>query len=145
MGDDLIDLGDGYDVAVGGAGADQFVIDLQNSEYDLIADFVNVGDKITIFNGGELAQAGDWMLVSVGSEWTGLNPPTSSYKGVHDSGQEFYEIQNADGKTAAIFSAGTTALTSAICELTVQQGVASLEVIESDYGYPITEPSVEFI
>ena len=146
-GDDLIDLGDGYDVAVGSFGADEFAIDLQDSGFDLIADFVSVGDKITIYNGGELAQADEWMLVSVGSEWTGLKPPGSNFQSIYDDGNEFYEIQSADGETAAIFSAGTVASEGASVkyELTIQKGVAGLEVIESSHGYLITEPSVDFV
>ena len=146
LGNDLIDLGDGFDVAHGGTGADEFVIDLQNSGYDFITDFVHVGDKITIYNGGELAQSGDWMLVSVGSEWTGSKPPTSNYNDMYEGGHEFYEIQSADGATAARFIAGKMAHnTSVNFQITVQQGVAELEVIEMEYGYPITESSVDFV
>ena len=152
-GGDLIDLGDGYDVAHGDTGADEFVIDLQNSGFDLITDFINIGDKITIYNGGELAQADDWMLVSVGSEWTGLMPPGSlpgnpgaNYANLYGDGNEFYEIQSADGKTAARFSAGMKASSAFINEwdITVQKGVAGLEVVESKAS-PLTGASVEFV
>jgi len=147
LGNDLIDLGNGYDILLGGANADEFVIDLQDSGFDLIGDFVDVGDKITIYNGGQLAQADDWMLVSVGSEWTGLYPPSKSYNCLFESGNQFYEIQSADGETAARFSGGINTFTGFTVkyQLTVQQGVAGLEVIESDHGYSEAETSVEFI
>ena len=145
-GDDVIDLGDGYDVASGDFGADEFVIDLQDSGFDLITDFVRVGDKITVYNGGELAQADEWMLVSVGSEWTGPKPPSTDFKSIYDGGHDFYEIQSTDGETAAIFSAGTVVSQggSLNFELTIQQGVAGLEVIEST-TFLSTEASVEFV
>ena len=144
-GDDLIDLGDGNDVGWGGFGVDEFVIDLQDSGFDLIADFVSVGDKITVYNGGELAQADDWMLVSVGSEWTDLKPPGSNFESIYDDGNEFYEIQSADGKTAARFSAGMNSLGGVVeFDLTIQKSVAGLEVIESTTLLS-TEASVEFV
>jgi len=139
-GDDLMDLGDGFDVASGGLGADEVVINLQNSGADLLTDFLDVGDKITIYHGAKLAEADDWLLVSVGSEWSG--PPQSNnpnFAGVHQMGHDFYEIQNANGVTAAIFSAGTKIAAGESggyyqgpqYQLTIEQGASSLEVVES--------------
>ena len=133
-GNDLIDLGDGFDVARGSYGADEFVIDLQNSDYDLITDFLDVGDKITLLNGGEPAQQSDWKLVSVGKQWTGLNVTNNgSLSGVYLDHHNFYELQSADGQVAAIFSAGTMT-GSVLCsnqqyDLTVQQSASGLEIV----------------
>ena len=151
VGDDLIDLGDGFDAAGGGYGSDEFIINLQNSGVDLVRDFIDVGDKITIYNGDELAEAGDWMLVSVGSEWTGPAFDNSNFAGVYETGHNFYELQTADGVSAAIFAAGTCILggnsvgveyQGPSSELTIQQSSSGLEVIEQNYS---SSASVEFV
>merc|ERR1711939_663580 len=105
-GDDYFDLGDGHDIAEGGNGADEFVIDLQNTGTDVILDFCNVGDKITVKNGEDLAQDGDWILTKSNS----YNGPDVAFMAYADSlakEQSFYEIRNADYEVAAIFGIGT--------------------------------------
>ena len=152
-GDDFMDLGDGFDAALGGSGADEFVIDLQHSGLDMIRDFLDTGDKITVYNGGKLAEADDWMLVSVGSEWTGPAINNNNIGGVNQSGHSFYEIRDLDGNAAAIFSAGTVILSDGNqqlgpdygykkYDLTVQQSASGLEVIESKIS---NTASVEFV
>lgn len=133
-GDDLIDLGDGFDCAQGQYGADEFVIDLQNSGYDLIGDFLDVGDKITLFNGGEVAQQDDWNLVPIGNQWTGLDVANNvNLNGVYLEHHNFYELQAADGQVAAIFSAGTMAGSASYSQqqydLTIQKSASGLEIV----------------
>lgn len=150
-GDDVIDLGNGFDAALGGYGSDEFVINLEHSGVDMIRDFLNIGDKITIYNGGKLAEADDWMLVSVGSEWTGPTVANINLAGANKNGHSFYEIQDSEGKAAAIFSAGTKILGESFMGadyignkfgVTVQQGASGLEVIESKVS---NTASIEFV
>ena len=101
MGDDFIDLGHGFDIAEGGYGSDEFVVDLQNSGIDTIVDFVDAGDKISILNGGEIAQAGDWYLNKI-TDFTG--GVYGQYNVDETSG--FYEIRNSGNGVAAIFGIG---------------------------------------
>ena len=105
-GDDYFDLGDGHDIARGGKGADEFVIDLQNTGTDIILDFYSVGDRITVKNGGELAQDGDWILAKSNS-YNGPNVALEVYADSLGKEQNFYEIRSADNEVAAIFGIGT--------------------------------------
>ena len=102
IGHDFIDLGDGFDVAAGGLGSDEFIVDLQNSGTDTILDFVDAGDKITVLNGGEAAQAGDWYLKYTHDFAGGVS---ENYNVDQTTG--FYEIRNSDNGVAAIFGIGT--------------------------------------
>lgn len=61
-GTDILKLGDGSDRYSGGEGDDLFIIDLKDSGRDLIIDFRDVGDSISIRNGGEVANQDDWYL-----------------------------------------------------------------------------------
>jgi len=106
-GDDYFDLGDGHDMVRGELGADEFVIDLQNTGTDVILDFCSVGDRITVKNGGELAQDGDWILAKSNS-YNGPDFVFGSYADSLAKEQSFYEIRNADNEVAAIFGIGTS-------------------------------------
>ena len=105
-GNDLIDLGDGSDIAIGGLGSDTFVIDLQNTGTDVILDFIDAGDKIEVLNGGEMAQDGDWFLGKT-DFYFGPNPGNHGNKVYTDQDQEFYTIQGSEGGIAAIFGIGS--------------------------------------
>jgi hypothetical protein len=111
VGDDYFDLGDGNDLVKGGVGADKFIIDLKNTGKDVILDFADVGDRITVLNGGESAQAGDWCLQKLwssqySSQFEG-GATTSQWLNSLEKPQDLYEIKNSDGQTAAIFGIGT--------------------------------------
>ena len=130
MGNDFIDLGDGFDIAVGGLGSDEFIVDLQNSGTDTIVDFVDAGDKITVLNGGETAQTGDWYL----------NKITDFYGGVHghydvDKTQGFYEIRNSENDVAAIFGIGTRHGPNSVdyFSVTASMDASGIEILESNW------------
>ena len=129
-GDDFIDLGDGFDIASGGWGSDEFIVDLQNSGTDTIVDFVDAGDKITVLNGGETAQTGDWYL----------NKITDFYGGVHghydvDKTQGFYEIRNSENDVAAIFGIGTRHHFNSVhyFSVTASMDASGIEILESNW------------
>ena len=61
-GKDVLRLGDGSDRYSGGQGEDLFIIDLSDSGRDLIIDFQDKGDRISILKGGQAAKNGDWYL-----------------------------------------------------------------------------------
>ena len=105
-GDDCFDLGDGDDMAYGHLGSDEFVINLQNTGTDVILDFVDPGDKITVKNGNELAQAGDWIL-TIADNFEGPDFYNGKYNKSLAKKQSFYEIRNAGNEVAAIFGIGS--------------------------------------
>ena len=125
-GDDLIDLGNGWDTATGGRGADEFVVDLQNTGCDLICDFLDVGDKISIKNGGKDAVSGEWFFKEFstdGDPWHSFfSHPDSKALSMGDSFADFPEeewllgygstnhtvlaIQNSNAEIAAFVFVG---------------------------------------
>ena len=118
-GDDLIDLGDDTDTATGGRGSDEFIVDLQNTGCDLILDFMDVGDKISIKNGGKDAVSGEWFL----SEFPGTfansqlvsktlgiySPDMEDWLLGESKNQKIMSIQRTNGETAAYFVVGAGA------------------------------------
>ena len=142
-GNDIIDLGDGDDIAQGGSGADEFIIDLQDNGADLILDFIDIGDKITVLNGGSLAKAGDWHLLK-----------NSMYNGQYafvngDIPQNFYEIRRSDGELAATFKIGGEVWTSGnTYALTASMNEHGIEIVDSQpiYGSQSNElAAMEFV
>lgn len=136
-GDDLIDLGDGFDIAEGGLGSDNFIIDLQNSGTDTILDFVDLGDKITVMNGGENAQDGEWYLYKA-----------NKYNGIQcqfiDESQQFYEIRNSDNVTAAVFGIGVRHKLNDqdLYSVKASMNSSGIEILESNMNY---QASMEFV
>lgn len=129
-GNDVIDLGEGADIAQGGSGADEFIIDLQDNGADLIIDFVDIGDKITVLNGGVSAKDGDWYL-QVSSAYNGKYPFVNSYPL-----QSFYEIRRSDGELAASFKIGAvTWLSSTTYALTASMNEQGIEILDSQPFY----------
>ena len=130
-GNDFIDLGNGADIAEGGSGADEFIIDLQNSGADLIVDFVDIGDKITVLNGGVLAKDGDWFLQKKSvydGEYAWVNSPYLP--------QDFYEIRRSDGELAAVFKIGGEVWSSdASYALTASKNEQGIEILNSQIFY----------
>jgi hypothetical protein len=103
QGNDYFDLGNNHDIAIGGNGADEFIVDLQNTGRDTILDFVDAGDKITVLNGGALAEAGDWYLTT-SDVYSGINIQPDEYSdSLFAQGQQFYQLCNSSGDIAAIF------------------------------------------
>ena len=146
-GDDYFDLGDGSDIALGMWGADEFVIDLQNTGVDLIADFVDVGDKITILNGGVAAQGGDWYL-SESTSYDGVGADHWYYEDGLAECQKFHQICNANGDVAAVFGIGTNTsnLTSSTFVLTASMSSEGVEILTSDECWNKEVPgSIEFV
>ena len=146
-GDDYFDLGDGSDIAVGGWGADEFVIDLQNTGADLIADFHDVGDKLTVLNGGVAAQGGDWYL-SESDAYSGAGDNHWRYKESLQEAQQFYEIRKANGELAAVFGIGThnTSFLPSTFALTASMSAEGIEILTSDEFYNKEVPgSIEFV
>ena len=129
-GDDFFDLGNGFDVAYGGTGSDEFVIDLQNAGADLIVDFVDAGDKITILNGGLAAQDGDWYL-GASDIYNGAS--TWYYDDSLGMPQQFHEIWSADGQLTAVFGIGTSQSTEPkTYALTASMTAQGIEILTSE-------------
>ena len=150
-GDDYFDLGDGSDFADGGPGADEFVVDLQNKGTDMILDFVDVGDKITVKNGGSMAQDGDWFLFKV-NQYNGKEAPIHYDESISQAhpGQQFYEIRNSANEVAAIFGVGTRFMTindslaplNYSLKASIDSG--SIEILASEYCDSCETGSLQF-
>ena len=151
FGDDYFDLGDGHDLVQGFYGADEFVIDLQNTGTDVILDFTSVGDRITVKNGGDLAQDGDWILTKSNS-YNGPNVAWHQFGNSLAKEQSFYEIRNADNEVAAIFGIGTNQSASGSdpykYSLTASIDSSGIEVITSEklcYFCGTSKGSLDFV
>ena len=151
FGDDYFDLGDGHDLVQGFYGADEFVIDLQNTGTDVILDFTSVGDRITVKNGGDLAQDGDWILTKSNS-YNGPNIAWGQFGNSLAKEQSFYEIRNADNEVAAIFGIGThqdfTGSDPYKYSLTASIDSSGIEVITSEklcYFCGTSKGSLDFV
>ena len=150
-GDDYFDLGDGSDFADGGPGADEFVVDLQNKGTDMILDFVDVGDKITVKNGGSMAQDGDWFLFKV-NQYNGKEAPIHYDESISQAhpGQQFYEIRNSANEVAAIFGVGTRFMTinDSLAPLNYSLKASiysgSIEILASEYCDSCETGSLQF-
>ena len=119
-GDDLIDLGNGFDTVTGGRGADEFIVDLQNTGCDIILDFMDVGDKITIKNGDKDAAIGEWYFLELPcGDFTNCGEVKKSLEISNNDlddwlledyfDQKIMAIQNSDGQSAAYFVVGAGA------------------------------------
>ena len=109
LGKDYFDLGNGHDIACGGGGADEFIVDLNNTGRDTIIDFVDVGDKITVLKNGQVAQAGDWHLTE-SETYNGMNLGADDYAVPYFAqNQKYYHITKSNGDVAAIFAIGAKA------------------------------------
>ena len=71
----------------------------------MILDFVDPGDKITVKNGNELAQAG--AVLTIADNFEGPDFYNGKYNKSLAKKQSFYEIRNAGNEVAAIFGIGS--------------------------------------
>ena len=155
LGNDYFDLGNGHDIASGGSGADEFIVDLSNTGRDTIIDFVDVGDKITIHKDGQAAQAGDWYLTK--SEiYSGMSLGADDYAVPYfTKDQQFYRITSSSGDIAAIFpiaakagnatSVPTNTSAPMHYQLTVSLDFDGLEILSSCQCANQDQASLQFL
>jgi len=147
VGKDVLRLGDGSDRYSGGQGEDLFIIDLSDSGRDLIIDFQDKGDRISILKGGQAAKNGDWYLEyetpyveqnygDVPKDFLyGIDPGKSMYFNVVDSDSQQVVAQIAMGSSLEYDDFSTFAIT-------VLKGDSDLVVDSVAVG---ADPSATFI
>ncbi|CAE21104.1 Hemolysin-type calcium-binding region:RTX N-terminal domain [Prochlorococcus marinus str. MIT 9313] len=142
-GNDYIDSGDDTDLVNGGGGADEFIIDLQNSGVDTILDFVHVGDKITVLDGGESSQ-GDWYL-NFSDSFNGLVGYANNAVP-----QQFCEIWSSDNELKAVFGVGVdnTAYIDDLANFhntTAKMSSDGIQILTTEFVSPEEGGSLEFV
>ena len=146
-GKDVLRLGDGSDRYSGGQGEDLFIIDLNDSGRDLIIDFQDKGDRISILKGGQAAMNDDWYLeyetTYVEQDYGkapkdflyGIDPGNSMYFNIVASDSQEIVAQIAIGSSLKYENDSTHAIT-------VLKGESDLLVDSVVYG---ADPSATFI